>query len=79
MSECGYSLVIRPNLIAEEDPREGRWLVSQGHGWARQDLLGTMDYGPRAAAEWFFTHLVGMTGNLSQRPPLRRQTPHSRR
>lgn len=37
MSDCGYSLVIRPNLIAKEDPREGRWLVSQGHGWARQD------------------------------------------
>lgn len=48
MSERGFSLIIRPNPLAAFQ-KNGQFLVSQGHGWARQDLHGTMDLGPRAA------------------------------
>lgn len=79
MSEYGYSLIVRPNPMTGDAPHQGPWLVSQGHGWDRQDVRGTMDCGPRAATEWFFTHLISMTHPPSQhskRPRRRSRTRH---
>ncbi|UVT18102.1 MAG: hypothetical protein H8K03_22680 (plasmid) [Nitrospira sp.] len=57
MSERGFSLIIRPNPLAAFQ-KNGQFLVSQGHGWARQDLRGTMDLGPRAAREWLQENIL---------------------
>jgi len=56
MSEFGYSLVFRSYDLSGEGPL----LVSQGHGWDRQDLRSTMDCGPKAAALWFRAHATEM-------------------